>query len=34
MSVRHDLMLIWFTDLMNVNEEVGSMNCNFFGYIH
>ena len=28
------LMLLWFTDLMNVTEEFGSMNCNFFGYIH
>ena len=34
MSVRHGLMLIWFTDLINVTEEVMSMNCNFFGYIH
>ena len=44
-------MLFWFTDLMNVTEEVtihltpdegirqdyrnvGSMNCDFFDYIH
>ena len=55
-TIRHGLMLLWFTDLMNVTEEVtvqrpnvstrlssafirkcrnvGSMNCNFFGYIH
>ena len=25
------LMLLWFADLMNV---MGSMNWNFFGYIH
>ena len=52
LGLRHGLMLLWFTDLMNVTEEVtihrpnvltlgtrqecrnvGSMNCNFFGYI-
>ena len=29
-TIRHGLMLLWFTDLMNVTEDVIS----FFGYIH
>ena len=44
-TIRHGLMLLWFTDLMNVTKEVtihkevtiinvGSRNCNFFSYIH